>query len=183
MEPVEHDGKFLVIHPVTRKGHISGPGRSILAEMALPGFLEKREDFIRTAQRVKNRPIVDILNRIVGSVVAAPALDAGEKSAIVEIARVECLARAGIGTQQLALEKRPARRRHRRFDSYFGLLGVGSTTDAPGRGRKRESHRRGRYPAKAPRLHCAVPFIWRRTITAEPRVSTVEPQKSNIARA
>ena len=54
VQPVEHDGKFLVVHPVARERHVLGPGRGVLAEVPFPGFLEhatgsSRERRARTA--------------------------------------------------------------------------------------------------------------------------------------
>src|SRR5207237_10789461 len=39
MEPVEHHGEFLVIHPLPGELDLGRPRRGVLAEVALPGLL------------------------------------------------------------------------------------------------------------------------------------------------
>ena len=55
VQPVEHDGEFLVIHPVAGERHVGGLGRGVLAEMAFPGFLEHASGSSRR-RRVRTAP-------------------------------------------------------------------------------------------------------------------------------
>ncbi len=126
VHPVEHDGEFFVVHPVAGELNVPGAGQGVLAEVALPGLLIQAEDGVGAAQGVEDRPVGQVLDGVVGPVVAAPALDAFEEAPVVEIAGVEGLASPGIGSDQLALEHGPGRRRHRSRDpDGDGLRGNG----------------------------------------------------------
>lgn len=39
--PVEHGGKFFVVHPIAGKGHLDGLSLGVLAQMSFPALLYK----------------------------------------------------------------------------------------------------------------------------------------------
>jgi hypothetical protein len=72
---------------------------------------------------MEQRPVVHVLDRVVGPVVRAPAREAEQVVAGVEVPRVEDFAGFGVQAQQLALEQCPFRRRHRRRGVEHGAIG------------------------------------------------------------
>src|SRR5690606_36504765 len=86
----------------------------ILTQVPLPRSLDSFEDDIVSPERMEGRPIGEILDGIIGTIVPAPTLDTFEKSAVVEITVVEVETSLYVGPQQLALEQRPGGRSHRR---------------------------------------------------------------------
>ena len=75
---------------------------------------------------MQHRPVQDVLGRVVRAVVAAPARDAAQVAALVEVAGEERLAGLALGLEQLALREGPsagvasASRRARRRRGRFG---------------------------------------------------------------
>ena len=123
VHPVEHDGEFFVVHSIPGEFHLLGAGEGVLAEVALPRLLVQAEDGIGGPQGMEDRPVGEVLDGVVGPVVAPPALDAFEEAAIVEIAAEERLAGPGVGPQQLALQDGPGGRLHRRRHAEMDGLG------------------------------------------------------------
>src|SRR5262249_34947500 len=81
VQPVKHDGKFFVVHSVTREWDLDRFGQRVLPEMSFPCLLVHVEHLVVGAHRVQHRPARAILNGVVRPVVATPALDAQEKTA------------------------------------------------------------------------------------------------------
>src|SRR5689334_16899677 len=83
---------------------------------------EHPEDFVARAERVKLRPPIEVLKRIVRAIVGAPAHEALQVTTIVEVFLVELAAAGNILREQLALQCGPPRRSHTRVDSNRGLV-------------------------------------------------------------
>ena len=73
-------------------------------------------DLVARAERVQLGPMVEVLDRVVRAVVRAPADEAQQVAAIVEVLLEELARRRHVLGQQLPLQQRPLRRRHRRID-------------------------------------------------------------------
>ena len=112
VQPVEHYGKFLIVHPVLREWHVLGLGERVLPQMPFPRFLVHREHVLMPAERVQDRPVGAVLDRVIRPIIAAPAFDAQEPAAIVEVFGVELAAGLGVGVEQLPLEEGPGGGRH-----------------------------------------------------------------------
>ena len=112
VHPVEHDWKFPEVHTVAGERHIDGLFLCVLTEVALKTPLEQVEYHVGSTQGVQRGPVELVLGCVVGAVIAAPARDALEVAALVEILFVELLAGEGLGLDELTLEKRPMGRRH-----------------------------------------------------------------------
>src|SRR5579875_3038686 len=123
VQPVEHDREFLVVHAVAGERDILSLGGGVLPEVSFPGLLVQLQDRIRGAESMQDGPVGAVLDGIVGTVVASPAFDAHQVPALVEVALKELLARCAVRAKQLAFEKRPCRRRHRRCRRERDLLG------------------------------------------------------------
>ena len=137
--PVGHDREFAVVHALAGERHVLGLGGRVLGDIAVEGLLGHGQQAVAGAQRMQGRPVVDVLDGVVGTVIGAPALDRPQPAAIVEIASEECLASLLVGLQQLALQQRPFGRRHRRRDSGQrrggeGRLGQGGEDQGRGAG-------------------------------------------------
>ena len=61
------------------------------------------EDAIRAAQRVQQRPVVHVLDRVIGAVVRAPARKAAQVIALVEVLAWKISQASVCSAQQLAL--------------------------------------------------------------------------------
>ena len=72
MQPVKHDGELFVIHPVARKRHLGGLCLGVLAKVSFPRLLEQGQDRVGAAESVKYGPVVDVFDRVIRAVVAAP---------------------------------------------------------------------------------------------------------------
>ena len=77
----------------------------VLPEMSFPGLLVHSRGRSSGAQRVEDGPVVEVLDGVVGSVVASPAFDAFEEAALVEIAMKELLASGRLSPDQRASSK------------------------------------------------------------------------------
>ena len=118
--PVVHRRELAPVHALTREFHLLGAQRAELFEMAVPGPANQRAQLLRAAQRVQVRPVVGVLDRVVGAVVGAPTLEALEVTAFVEVALEEGLHRIALHTQQFALQQGPLRRAHRGVNVEHG---------------------------------------------------------------
>src|SRR5262249_33212411 len=110
---------FLEIHPPARELDRHGLRLGVLPEMPLPRLLVAPADRVGPPEGVQHRPVVDALDGVVRSVVAAPALDAEQVAAIVEIAAEVLAARLLAGPEQFPLQERPPRWRHRRLEAQL----------------------------------------------------------------
>ena len=81
--------------------------KTILAETSRVPFAKQIEDIVMSTERVEDRPIGAVLDGVIGPVIAAPAFDAQEPAALVEVLGVELPARLGVGVEELALEEGP----------------------------------------------------------------------------
>jgi hypothetical protein len=162
VHPVEHDREFLVVHAVARErdGGRLGPG--VLAEVSLPGLLVQAQDDVGRAQGVQQGPVVDVLDGVVGPVVAAPALHAQQVAALVEVAAEELPAGRRVGPEQLPLQQGPVRRRHGRVNGDQGLLGPQAWDAQPARNRE------GAEKQVDPELHVPLTSWCDRTGVAAP---------------
>jgi hypothetical protein len=68
------------------------------------------QDVVAAPERVQLRPTVEILERVVGSVVRAPPYERLQVAAIVEVLGEELAAGRNVVGEELAFENRPARR-------------------------------------------------------------------------
>ena len=124
VEPVEHDGELLVVHPVARHRDIDGLRAGVLAKVPLPTFRVQPPDRIGTAEGVEDRPVGQVLDGVVRPVVASPALDAFEPAAVVEVAVEEDLACLCVRLDQLPLEQCPRRWRQRSTDLDRSVMSI-----------------------------------------------------------
>ena len=85
VHPVKHHWKFPVVHAIAAEGHLDRAGLGILPQVAFPGQSAHAHEFVGPAQHVQHRPVDQIFNRIVRSVVAPPTRDALQVAALVEI--------------------------------------------------------------------------------------------------
>jgi hypothetical protein len=65
--------------PAASERHLGGPGLGVLTEMPVPGFVEHRQDRVRAAECVEHRPVVDVFDRVIRSVITPPAIDAFDR--------------------------------------------------------------------------------------------------------
>ena len=106
--PVELAGKFLVIHAVLGDRHVGGFLRRILRDMAFIGLGVHLADDVVAAQGIEMRPVIDILDGVVGAVIAAITRRGLQPARrLVEIALEELRAGGGMGMQQFALQQAP----------------------------------------------------------------------------
>ena len=103
--------------PCAGDRHVGGPGLGVLLDQALVTLGVHLQDVVAGAQRMQLRPAVEVLERIVGPVVGAPAHEALQVAAVVEVFLEELAAGRHVVGQQLPLEDRPARRIHGRVDA------------------------------------------------------------------
>ena len=146
VHPVEGDGKFLVVHPVTGKGHLNGLGQGVLSQVSFPGLLVHLQDDVVGAQGVEDRPVVAVLDGVIGSIVSPPAFHAQQITPFVKVPAKVLAARRGVGHQQLSLEQRPFGRRDRTVQTYRGRWG-GLEPKRSGR-RERDGDRGEGYDSK-----------------------------------
>ena len=129
---VEELQTLAVVHPVRLGGEIphvharpSGRdvGRSrlgVLAGHPVPGGEVRLEDLVVCPERVQLRPAIEVLECVVGPVVGSPTQEGLEITACVVVFREELAACGDVVGKKLALEPRPAGRRHRRIDDDRG---------------------------------------------------------------
>ena len=80
--------------------------------MAFPGLLVEFEKGVGSAQSVHEGPVIEVFHSVVGAVVAAPALDAAEEAAVIQILVGELAGGVSVGGEQGALGQGPGGRRH-----------------------------------------------------------------------
>ena len=85
VQPIEGNGKLLVVHTLAGDLDFDSAGRSVLPQMPFPRLLVKRKHAVGRAQRVQQRPIGQALDGVVRAIVAPPALDAFQVAAIVKV--------------------------------------------------------------------------------------------------
>ena len=114
--PVHLRRELAHVHSLAAHGHVFRAQRAVLLEVSFVDGAIQLEDAIRTAERVHQRPVVHVLDGIVGSVVRTPAREAQQVIALVEVLRMEGFAGLGVRAEQFALEQRPFGRWHGRAD-------------------------------------------------------------------
>ena len=128
VEPVEHDGKLFVVHSLAGHGYFDGFCLGVLLQMALPAELVQIENIVVGAQGVKYRPVEQVFGCVVGAIVAAPARNAEEISAGVEVVVEKGPTAFSLRSQQFPFQQGPVRGRHRRVDLNCGVHLGGSST-------------------------------------------------------
>ena len=76
MHPVGLDDELLLVHPLPRDWHVGGARLGVLLEQALVALRVHPKDLVARAQCVQLRPAIEVLERVVGPVVRAPAHEA-----------------------------------------------------------------------------------------------------------
>ena len=168
VHPVGLDDEFLVVHALPGDRHVGGFRLRVLLDQAVVTAEEHLENFIAGPQGVQFRPVVEILERVVRTVIGAPAHEALKVTAVVEVFLVELATRRHVVGQQLPLERGPPRRVHMRVDAYHRVGNLrrfsqqaarrssGLTGHAGERKRNRgeQSHRRlhRQAPRRSPRF-------------------------------
>ena len=84
--------------------------------MAVLRQVAQIEQLLRTAHHVECRPAGQVLDGVVGSVVAAPARHAAHVTLLVEVTAVEVFAGPGLGFHGFLLQERPFGGWHRGGD-------------------------------------------------------------------
>src|SRR5207247_6906519 len=113
--------KLFVVHPIPSKGNLHRASLCILAKMPLPGFLITVEDDIRRTQCVENRPVSEILDGVVWTIITTPALDAKKISPLIEIMIEEFETGLGVGAQKLSFQQSPGRRGYGSINHHLNL--------------------------------------------------------------
>ena len=121
VDPVHFGVEFLEVHAVAGELHVGGLGQGVLPQVSLPGLLVHLQDVVGGAQRMKNGPVPEVLDGVVGTVEGAPPLGADQESPVIEVFLVEFPAGRRLRAQQLPLHHRPAGRRHGRVDGDLHL--------------------------------------------------------------
>ena len=85
--------------------------RAVLLDVSFVYGAIQLEDAIRSAERVHQRPVVDMLDGVVGTVVRAPAREAEQVIALVEVLGVEDFAGLGVGAGAVRAGAAPIRER------------------------------------------------------------------------
>ena len=117
VHPVGLNDELLVVHALARDGDVGRPRLGVLREQTFVALRKHREDVVARAERMQFGPVIEILERIIRAVVRAPADEALETSAVVEVFPVELPARRHVVGEEPPLELRPARRIHARIDA------------------------------------------------------------------
>ena len=116
VHPVGLDDELLVVHALPGDRHVGRLGLGVLLDQSLVTLGVHLQDVVAGAQRVQLRPAVEVLEGVVGAVVRAPAHEALQVAAVVEVLLEELPAGGDVVGQELPLEPGPARRRHGRVD-------------------------------------------------------------------
>ena len=116
VQRVEAGRVLLVVHAVAAQLGDGGLRLRVLPDVAFDALPVQVVDVARPAERVEVGKGGDVLRRVVGAVQPAPARYALQIALLVEVAVVEDPARLGDGVDQVPLQQRPARRRHRFAD-------------------------------------------------------------------
>ena len=107
VEPVEHDGEFLVVHPVPAKGYVHRLRLGVLEDMAVLRLVAHVKQVLRSAHHVQDRPAGQVLDGVVGPIVAAPAGHAAHVASFIEVTVVEVFTSPRLGLQGLLLQEGP----------------------------------------------------------------------------
>ena len=126
VEPVEARVEFLEVHAIPAESNVCCLGFGVLAEMSFKRLLIEDEDTVVGAKCMQNRPVEDVLKRIVRAVVAGPSRYTVEVPAIIEVPSIELMACAGLCLKQLTLQEGPSWRCHRCRSVNYGLQAVWS---------------------------------------------------------
>ena len=119
MQPVTNCRELLVVHAVACKVHVSGLGLAILLNMPFPRQFRHSNQLFVTTQCVQHRPVRQVLNGIIGTIVTTPTRRSTDIATFVKVVVKKLLARSIVGADQLALQQRPCRWRNRRFDAQL----------------------------------------------------------------
>ena len=125
MEPVGLGDEVFVVGAVLGDLGERGAQFLVLLQVALIGALVVPEHRIGGAHGVQERPIVEDLDGVVGTVERAPSRRVEQIAAFVEVALGKPVHRERVGAQQFPLEQRPFRRRHRLVDNDADLCRSG----------------------------------------------------------
>ena len=124
VEPVGLGDEVFVVGAVLGDLGELGAQFLVLVQVALIGALVVPEHRIGGAHGVQQRPIVEHLDGIVGTVERSPSRRVEQVAAVVEVALRETVHRERVGAQQLPLEQRPFRRRHGLINDDADLRGA-----------------------------------------------------------
>ena len=116
VHPVEAGVELLVVHAVAAQRDLGRFRLGVLAEVAFHAPLVELQDAVVGAEGVQHRPVQEVLERVVGAVVAGPPGHAQQVAPVVEVALEELGAGLRLRVQQLPLEQRPVRGCDRRVD-------------------------------------------------------------------
>ena len=125
VHPIGLDDELLVVHALSRDRHLGRLRLGVLPEQALVTLGIHLENVVGRTERVQLGPAVEILECIVGSVVGAPAHDALEMTAIVEVLREELATRRHVLGEEPPFENCPTRRIHTGVDAEGYFHGAG----------------------------------------------------------
>ena len=89
--PIERGRVLAPIHAVLDHRNFGDTRFGVLQDVPFPGALVVALDRFIRAECIEQGPGIEVLRRIVGTVVATPALDALQVTAIIEVAMEECL--------------------------------------------------------------------------------------------
>ena len=81
----------------------------------------KLTDDLWRSQRMKDRPVCEIRDRIVWTIIAAPPLDTEKIASLIEIVIQEFETGLGISAQQLSFQECPGWRRHGSINHHTNL--------------------------------------------------------------
>jgi hypothetical protein len=104
--------------------HIGRLGFGVLLDQTIVTRHVHREDVVAGAQRVELGPTVEVLERIVRPVIGAPAHEALEVAAVVEVFVEELAAGRHVVGEELPLENRPSRRVHAGVDANGAIVNL-----------------------------------------------------------
>jgi hypothetical protein len=90
--------------------------------VALEARPEEIEDLTRTAESMENRPVVEVFDSVIRSVVSAPAGNALQVSSGVEVFVIELDTCFGLGVDEPALEEGPIGRGSCSVDGEQGTM-------------------------------------------------------------
>ena len=106
-------------------GHFDAGGTSlrVLTDVTLPSSLVEVDYCVSSPEGMQQRPAPEILHRVIGPVVSAPALDAFQVAAVVHEAVEEGLRADGRSLEEKALGKSPRGRFRRLVEHEHWLSG------------------------------------------------------------
>ena len=140
VHPIGLHDEFLRVHALTRDRHFRGAGLGVLLQQALVALRIHPKDFVACAESVQLRPPIEMLERIVGPIVGAPAHEGFQVAATVVILLEEFPGGGNVGGEQPPLQDGPAWRLHPRLDANGDVRGLGSEPDAQAEDSHQEMH-------------------------------------------